>query len=51
MAPDSIVRPRVFLDINVGTEPAGRLVIELFVDRAPKACEKCVPSVVFRRRR
>ena len=36
----SITRPRVFLDISVGMEPIGRLVIELFVDKAPKTCEK-----------
>ncbi|OCK92487.1 uncharacterized protein K441DRAFT_697880 [Cenococcum geophilum 1.58] len=35
----SITRPRVFLDVSVGTEPIGRLVIELFVDKAPKTCE------------
>ena len=36
----SITRPRVFLDVQVGTEPAGRLVIELFIDKTPKTCEK-----------
>ncbi|OCK81907.1 hypothetical protein K432DRAFT_424588 [Lepidopterella palustris CBS 459.81] len=36
---ESIIRPRVFLDINIGTEPIGRLVIELFIDKAPKTCE------------
>ncbi|KAI9775039.1 MAG: hypothetical protein M1839_001591 [Geoglossum umbratile] len=35
----SIARPRIFLDIQIGTEPAGRLVIELFVDKTPKTCE------------
>ncbi|KZF25376.1 hypothetical protein L228DRAFT_75370 [Xylona heveae TC161] len=39
MASVAIVRPRVFMDIQIGTEPAGRLVIELFVDKAPKTCE------------
>ncbi|KAI9865152.1 MAG: hypothetical protein M1813_002472 [Trichoglossum hirsutum] len=34
-----ITRPRVFLDIQIGTEPAGRLVIELFVDKTPKTSE------------
>ncbi|MCJ1313789.1 hypothetical protein MMC25_007469 [Agyrium rufum] len=34
-----VVRPRVFLDFHIGTEPAGRVVFELFVDKAPKACE------------
>lgn len=39
MAP-AINRPRVFFDVNIGDEPAGRLVIELFADKAPKTCEK-----------
>ncbi|KAI9821288.1 MAG: hypothetical protein M1827_004024 [Pycnora praestabilis] len=39
MSSATIVRPRVFLDINIGTEPAGRLVIELFVDKTPKTSE------------
>ncbi|KAF2433550.1 hypothetical protein EJ08DRAFT_583736 [Tothia fuscella] len=32
-------RPRVFLDVSIDNEPAGRLVIELFQDKAPKTCE------------
>ncbi|MCJ1364833.1 hypothetical protein MMC16_003950 [Acarospora aff. strigata] len=32
-------RPRVFLDTQIGTEPAGRITIELFVDKTPKTCE------------
>lgn len=32
-------RSRVFLDISVGTEPIGRLTIELFTDKTPKTCE------------
>ncbi|TKX26537.1 cyclophilin type peptidyl-prolyl cis-trans isomerase-like protein 1 [Elsinoe australis] len=32
-------RPRVFLDVSIDTSPAGRLVIELFSDKAPKTCE------------
>ncbi|EMC93213.1 hypothetical protein BAUCODRAFT_75974, partial [Baudoinia panamericana UAMH 10762] len=32
-------RSRVFLDVNIGAEPAGRLTIELFADKAPKASE------------
>ncbi|EME38435.1 hypothetical protein DOTSEDRAFT_75836 [Dothistroma septosporum NZE10] len=32
-------RPRVFLDVSIGQEPAGRLTIELFSDKAPKTCE------------
>ncbi|KAK3111064.1 hypothetical protein LTR53_014040 [Teratosphaeriaceae sp. CCFEE 6253] len=35
----SVQRPRVFLDINTGDQPAGRLTIELFVDKTPKTCE------------
>ncbi|KAF8646125.1 hypothetical protein HU200_065971 [Digitaria exilis] len=31
--------PMVFLDLSVGGEPAGRVVIELFADKAPKAAE------------
>jgi hypothetical protein len=34
------IRPRVFLDVSIGTEPIGRLVIELFADKAPKTVEK-----------
>ena len=33
-------RPRVFLEISIGNEPAGRLTIELFADQTPKTCEK-----------
>ena len=33
-------RPRVFLDVNIGEHPAGRLTIELFADQTPKTCEK-----------
>ena len=33
-------RLRVFLDVNIGEEPAGRLTIELFADQTPKTCEK-----------
>lgn len=33
-------RPRAFLDISIGNEPAGRLVLELFADKTPKTCEK-----------
>lgn len=33
-------RPRVFLEITIGNEPAGRLTIELFTDQTPKTCEK-----------
>ncbi|KAI4721183.1 hypothetical protein E4T48_02589 [Aureobasidium sp. EXF-10727] len=33
-------RPRVFLEISIGNEPAGRLIIELFADQTPKTCEK-----------
>lgn len=33
-------RSRVFLDVSIGTEPIGRLVFELYADKAPKTCEK-----------
>lgn len=33
-------RPRVFLDVSIGEEPAGRLTIELFADKTPKTAEK-----------
>ncbi|EGP87255.1 uncharacterized protein MYCGRDRAFT_30791, partial [Zymoseptoria tritici IPO323] len=32
-------RPRVFLDVSIGEEPAGRLTIELFADKTPKTAE------------
>ena len=32
-------RPRVFLDLQSGPEFFGRIVIELFSDKAPKTCE------------
>ncbi|KAI5366242.1 putative cyclophilin-type peptidyl-prolyl cis-trans isomerase domain-containing protein [Septoria linicola] len=32
-------RPRVFLDVSIGEEPAGRLTIELFADKTPRTCE------------
>ncbi|MCJ1478206.1 hypothetical protein MMC13_006882 [Lambiella insularis] len=35
----AVSRPRVFLDIQIGTLPAGRVVVELFVDKTPKTCE------------
>ncbi|TXG48754.1 hypothetical protein EZV62_024629 [Acer yangbiense] len=31
--------PRVFLDLNIGGQPVGRLVIELFFDSTPKPAE------------
>ena len=37
---ETLVRPRVFLDVQIGTQPAGRIVIELFTDKTPKTCEK-----------
>ncbi len=33
-------RPRVFLDVQSGPEHFGRIVVELFADKAPKTCEK-----------
>jgi hypothetical protein len=35
-----ITCPRMFLDVNIGTEPVGRIVIELFIEKTPKTCEK-----------
>lgn len=32
-------RPIVFMDINIGETPAGRLKMELFSDTAPKTAE------------
>ena len=36
----NVHRPRVFLDVNIGEQPAGRLTIELFTDKTPKTAEK-----------
>ncbi|KAG2145223.1 cyclophilin-like domain-containing protein [Suillus clintonianus] len=33
------MRPRVFFDFAIGTEPAGRVVFELYNDTAPKTAE------------
>jgi hypothetical protein len=33
-------QPRVFLDVNIGEESIGRLVIELFTQHVPKTAEK-----------
>ena len=40
-------RPLVFFDIQWGAEFYGRVVVELFVDKAPKTCEKQVPRPFF----
>ena len=37
-------RPIVFMDINIGETPAGRIKMELFSDVVPK----CVPLALFR---
>ncbi|KAI0706746.1 cyclophilin-like domain-containing protein [Cerioporus squamosus] len=34
-----MVRPRVFFDITIDNQPAGRIIFELFNDTAPKTCE------------
>ncbi|KIJ66793.1 hypothetical protein HYDPIDRAFT_174152 [Hydnomerulius pinastri MD-312] len=34
-----MVRPRVFFDFSIGTDPAGRIVFELFNDTAPETAE------------
>ena len=36
----TVARSRIFLDLQVGTLHAGRVVIELFTDKTPKTCEK-----------
>jgi len=33
------IKPRVFFDIEIGDETAGRIVFELFSDTSPKTCE------------
>lgn len=32
-------RPKVFLDIAISNKPIGRIVLELYTDKAPKTCE------------
>ncbi|KAI9056808.1 hypothetical protein FKP32DRAFT_1584924 [Trametes sanguinea] len=34
-----MVRPRVFFDVSIDNQPAGRIIFELFNDTAPKTCE------------
>lgn len=34
-----MVRPRVFLDVAVGTQPLGRIIFELYNEAVPKTCE------------
>ncbi|KAJ8072616.1 hypothetical protein PM082_016175 [Marasmius tenuissimus] len=34
-----MVRPRVFMDVTVGSEPLGRIIFELYNDIVPKTCE------------
>ncbi|SCU91348.1 LAME_0E12156g1_1 [Lachancea meyersii CBS 8951] len=45
----------VFLDVNIGTEPIGRIVIELFGDKAPKTCKNfqtlCSDGIEINKRR
>lgn len=38
--PKMAVRPRVFLDVQSGSELFGRITIELFNDKTPKTCKK-----------
>lgn len=33
-------RPRCFLDVAIGTQPVGRLTVELFEDHTPRTAEK-----------
>ena len=42
-------RPRVFFDLSVGGQPAGRVVFELFPDSAPKSAENFRCSAPARR--
>ncbi|XP_068449417.1 peptidyl-prolyl cis-trans isomerase D [Clinocottus analis] len=37
--PSNIENPRVFFDVDIGGEKAGRIVLELFTDIAPKTAE------------
>ncbi|KAL6623067.1 hypothetical protein ACP70R_032946 [Stipagrostis hirtigluma subsp. patula] len=39
MAPASKTNPKVFLDIAIGSERVGRVVIELYADKLPKTAE------------
>ncbi|KAL8640488.1 MAG: hypothetical protein Q9228_002596 [Teloschistes exilis] len=39
MTSDIPTRPRVFLDVQSGSEFLGRIIIELFSDKTPKTCE------------
>lgn len=41
-------RPVVFMDINIGETPAGRLKMELFSDIVPKSVLECM--VILTRR-
>ncbi|KAG7089673.1 hypothetical protein E1B28_011333 [Marasmius oreades] len=34
-----MVRPRVYMDVAVGTQPLGRIIFELFNETVPKTCE------------
>jgi hypothetical protein len=42
----SAQRPIVFMDINIGETPAGRLKMELFSDIVPK-CVLCALSYIY----
>ncbi|BEI89697.1 uncharacterized protein CcaverHIS019_0210590 [Cutaneotrichosporon cavernicola] len=38
-APEGVIRPIVFFDVNIGDHSAGRIKIELFSDITPKTAE------------
>jgi hypothetical protein len=39
-------RPVVFMDVNIGETPAGRMKMELFDDIVPKCVLFCFPGLV-----
>ncbi|KAL1943496.1 hypothetical protein VTO73DRAFT_3941 [Trametes versicolor] len=39
MSSNTTTRPIVFMDVNIGETPAGRLKMELFSDIVPKTAE------------
>lgn len=39
MSSNTATRPIVFMDVNIGETPAGRLKMELFSDIVPKTAE------------
>lgn len=42
--------PRVFFDVSIGGQPAGRIVMELYADKVPKVStppSESAPSLLF----